>query len=170
MSFHPLLLPYICNASSRRLVPLHKPFSIAPNNDFLPDFDEKVRKLNDQVEQWTEYWDNYQKARGVPEGDLLREGCKSCSHLLSPIGCIAYLICSDHRGGGNYTIYERSDTTRYQTKKRRDGIVGRETSFPHQGCPSRREYCQHVSKESDCELLLSRGFNQIRQADCDGVG
>jgi hypothetical protein len=56
------------------IVPIHQPFSIAPNNDFLPDFDAKLRLLNEQVEAWHVYWDEYQRVRGVPEGDILREG------------------------------------------------------------------------------------------------
>lgn len=59
------------------LVPIHQPFSIAPNNDFLPDFDDKLRVLNEQTEAWHVYWDRWQEARGVPEGDLLREGRES---------------------------------------------------------------------------------------------
>lgn len=58
------------------IVPIHQPFSIAPNNDFLPDFDDKLRLVNEQVEAWHVYWDQWQRVRGVPEGDLLREGRK----------------------------------------------------------------------------------------------
>jgi hypothetical protein len=58
------------------VVPIHEPFSIAPNNDFLPDFDDKLRLVNEQAEAWHVYWDNWQRVRGVPEGDILREGCK----------------------------------------------------------------------------------------------
>lgn len=86
LCLRPNLLSFPRYVDADGVVPLHQPFSIAPNNDFLPDFDDKVRKLNDQVEKWTEYWDNYQKARGVPEGDLLREGRKF--HLLSPINAV----------------------------------------------------------------------------------
>jgi len=60
-------------------VPIHQPFSIAPNNDFLPNLDEKLRLMNEQVEAWHVYWDEYQRARGVPEGDILREGRESPS-------------------------------------------------------------------------------------------
>lgn len=69
---------------TRPSVAVHQPFSIAPSNDFLPDFDEKLRTLNEQAEKWHEYWDQYQQARGVPEGDLLREGCTSCSESVFP--------------------------------------------------------------------------------------
>lgn len=58
-------------------VPIHQPFSIAPNNDFLPNLDEKLRLLNEQVEGWHVYWDEYQRVRGVPEGDILRESRES---------------------------------------------------------------------------------------------
>jgi hypothetical protein len=58
------------------IVPIHQPFSIAPNNDFLPNLDEKLRLMNEQVEAWHIYWDEYQRVRGVPEGDILREGRK----------------------------------------------------------------------------------------------
>lgn len=57
-------------------VPVHQPFSIAPSNDFLPDFDDKLRTLNEQADKWHEYWDRYQHDRGVPESDILREGCE----------------------------------------------------------------------------------------------
>ena len=43
----------------------------------MPNLDEKLRLLNEQVETWHVYWDEYQRVRGVPEGDILREGRKS---------------------------------------------------------------------------------------------
>jgi hypothetical protein len=86
-------------------VPIHQPFSIAPNNDFLPDFDDKLRVVNEQVEAWHVYWDQWQQARGVPEGDILREGRESTDEVRAD--------SSDHGQIWNDSLLECSNLAWY---------------------------------------------------------
>lgn len=69
------LQEWVACFASADSVPLHQPFSIAPTIvDMIPDFDEKLRKVNQQCDAWFDYWDEWHSARGIPPGDLLREG------------------------------------------------------------------------------------------------
>jgi len=81
--------------------------------------------MNEQVEAWHVYWDEYQRVRGVPEGDILREGCESQVRM----GALA--------NGSNYGeiwlhhVVECFNSTRNKAKEGRYGLIRREAWIPH---------------------------------------
>jgi hypothetical protein len=38
---------------------MHHPFLIMPSSTSIPNLDEKIRRANEGIDEWLEYWDQY---------------------------------------------------------------------------------------------------------------
>jgi hypothetical protein len=44
---------------------MHHPFLIMPSSTSIPNLDEKIRRANEGIDEWLEYWDQYYGEQGV---------------------------------------------------------------------------------------------------------
>jgi hypothetical protein len=109
----------------------------------LPDFDDKLRLVNEQAEAWHVYWDQWQRVRGVPEGDILREGRELITLNMADI--------SRHRQIRYYSLLQRPNSAWDPAEAGCYRSIGGETQIPDQGDPSRGGHRTHVFAKSDSE-------------------
>ncbi|GFZ43669.1 hypothetical protein JCM24511_01389 [Saitozyma sp. JCM 24511] len=75
---HPLSIPTdsrlvnFCELQNWR-APMHHPFLIMPSSTSIPNLDEKIRRANEGIDEWLEYWDQYYDRLGLPKTHIMRE-------------------------------------------------------------------------------------------------